>query len=56
MGMSFCYAATGILIEKPIAGTIINVPENRFTGCFVFSGSLILAAEASFAAAKWLRG
>jgi MFS family permease len=55
MGMSFCFAATGILIGNPIAGTIINVPENRFTGGFVFSGSLILAAAASFAAAKWSR-
>ncbi|KAI7977381.1 hypothetical protein EIK77_004797 [Talaromyces pinophilus] len=55
MGMSFCFAATGILIGNPIAGTIINVPEDRFTGGFVFSGSLILAAAASFAAAKWSR-
>lgn len=55
MGMSFCFAATGILIGNPIAGTIIDVPERRFAGGFIFSGSLIFAAAASFAIAKWSR-
>lgn len=52
MGMSFCFAATGILIGSPIAGTIINVPENRFATGFVFSGSLVMAAGVLFAVAK----
>lgn len=52
MGMSFCFAATGILIGNPIAGTIIDIPENRFASGFIFSGSLIMAAAASFIAAR----
>jgi len=54
MGMSFCFAGTGILIGSPIAGTIINVAEDRFAGGFIFSGSLVLAAGALYAAAKFL--
>ena len=52
MGMSFCFAAIGILIGSPIAGTIINVPRNQFAGGFVFSGSVVMAAGVSFAVAK----
>ena len=52
MGMSFCFAATGILIGNPIAGTLINVPENQFASGFIFSGALIIAAAAMFAAVK----
>jgi MFS family permease len=47
MGMSFCFAALGILIGSPIAGTIIHVEKNEFSGGFIFAGSLALAAAAS---------
>lgn len=52
MGMSFCFAATGILVGNPIAGTIINISENRFADGFIFSGTLVMAAGVLFAAAK----
>lgn len=55
MGMAFCFAAIGILIGSPIAGTIINVPQNHFAGGFVFSGSVVMAAGVSFAMAKVIR-
>lgn len=44
MGMALCFAALGILIGNPIAGLIINVPEDQFEGGFIFSGSFIMAA------------
>jgi MFS family permease len=44
MGMSFFFAALGILIGNPIAGSIIDVEKNQFGGGFVFSGSLVMAA------------
>jgi hypothetical protein len=53
MGMSFCFAAIGILIGNPIAGTIINLPRNEFTGEFIFAGSTVMVAAICFAAAKW---
>lgn len=52
MGMSFCFSATGILIGNPIAGSSINVPDNKFSGGFIFSGSLVMAAGLLFATAK----
>ncbi|KAH8886516.1 MFS general substrate transporter [Thozetella sp. PMI_491] len=55
MGMSFCFAAVGILIGSPIAGTIIHVGDNEFAGGFVFSGSLVMAAAVSFIAALWVK-
>lgn len=51
MGMSFCFAAAGILVGSPIAGTIINVEQNYFAGGFTFSGSLIAGAGLCFAVA-----
>jgi MFS family permease len=53
MGMSFCFAATGILIGNPIAGTIIDVAADNFAGGFIFSGSVIMAAGLLFVAAKF---
>jgi MFS family permease len=53
MGMSFCFAGVGILIGNPIAGTIINVPLNEFTGGFIFAGSTVMVAALCYAAAKW---
>lgn len=43
MGMSFFFAALGILIGTPIAGRIINVGDNQFEGGFAFSASLVIA-------------
>lgn len=54
MGMSFCFAATGILIGNPIAGMIINIPEGRFASGFIFSGTLVMAAGVLFSVAKGL--
>ena len=51
MGMSFCFAAMGILIGNPIAGCIIDVGEDRFKGGFVFSGAVVMAAGTCFGAA-----
>jgi hypothetical protein len=44
MGMSFCFAAVGILIGNRIAGIIINVPLNEFNGGFIFVGSTVMRA------------
>ncbi|KAK1758897.1 major facilitator superfamily domain-containing protein [Echria macrotheca] len=54
MGMSFCFAGTGILVGNPIAGTIIDVEGDRFAGGFIFSGSLVMAAGALSIAARYL--
>ena len=51
MGMSFYFAAVGILIGNPIAGCIIDVGRDRFGGGFVFSGAVVAAAGVCFGAA-----
>ena len=55
MGMAFFCGAIGVLIGNPIAGTIINVPENQFSGGFIFGASLVMAAAVLLAAAKWMK-
>ena len=55
MAMSFVFAATGILIGNPIAGSIIKVSENEFSGGFIFSGSLLIGATAFLVAAKAIK-
>lgn len=52
MGMCFCFAATGILIGSPIAGTLIHVSEEQFARGFVFTGALLMGATAMFAGVK----
>ncbi|KIW28753.1 uncharacterized protein PV07_04627 [Cladophialophora immunda] len=52
MGMSFFFAALGILIGNPIAGSIIDVEKNHFGGGFVFSGTLVTAAAVLFVLTK----
>lgn len=52
MGMSFCFAAVGILIGNPIAGTIIDVGKNQFSHGFIFTGSLVIASAALYLATK----
>ena len=52
MGMSFFFAALGILIGNPIAGSIIDVGKNRFGGGFVFSGTLVMVAGVLFVLVK----
>jgi len=54
MGMSFCFAGTGILIGNPIAGTIIDVATDRFAGGFIFAGSSVMAAGVVYLGAKHL--
>jgi MFS family permease len=44
LGMSFFFAALGILIGNPIVGAIIQVEKNQFGGGFVFSASLVMTA------------
>jgi len=55
MGISFCFAAMGVLIGNPIAGTIINVPQNQFTGGFIFAGSVVIAAGVLFSVTKGIK-
>ena len=52
MGMSFFFAALGILIGNPIAGSIIYVEKNQFGGGFVFSGTLVVVAGVLFVLTK----
>jgi MFS family permease len=52
MGMSFFFAALGILIGNPIAGSIIDVEKNQFGGGFVFSGTLVMVAGVLFVLTK----
>lgn len=55
MGQSFFLAALGVLIGSPIAGTSINVPENKFSDGFIFSATLVMAAGVSYCLAKALK-
>jgi predicted membrane protein len=55
MGQSFFLAALGILIGSPIAGTIINVPANKFSDGFIFSATLVMGAGVSYIVAKVLK-
>ncbi|OBT58911.1 hypothetical protein VE04_00581 [Pseudogymnoascus sp. 24MN13] len=48
MGMSLCFAALGILIGSPIAGTIINVVEGHFSHMLILSGSFTMAGGIVF--------
>ncbi|TVY47008.1 Aspyridones efflux protein [Lachnellula occidentalis] len=48
IGMSFCFSAMGLLIGNPIAGTIINVAENKFSGGIIFSASFLAAGAVAF--------
>jgi MFS family permease len=55
MGISFCFFAAGILIGSPIAGTIIDVDANKFTGGLIFTGSLNTAAAAILILTWWVK-
>lgn len=55
IGMSFCFAAMGFLIGNPIAGTIINIAEKKFSGGIIFSASCTAAGAASFVLAGALK-
>ncbi|TVY94412.1 Aspyridones efflux protein [Lachnellula willkommii] len=55
IGMSLCFAAMGFLIGNPIAGTIINIAESKFSGGIIFSASFIAAGAAAFVLAGALK-
>lgn len=55
MGMSFCFSGIGILIGGPIAGTIINIVDDDFTGGLIFAGSVTVTGGLAFLAAKILK-
>ena len=55
IGMSLCFASIGLLIGNPIAGTIINVAENKFSGGIIFSASFIAAGAIAFVLSGALR-
>lgn len=48
MGMALCFAALGILIGSPIAGTIIDVVEGHFSHMLILSGSFSMAGGIVF--------
>lgn len=48
MGMALCFAALGILIGSPIAGTIIDVVEGHFSHMLILSGSFSMAGAIVF--------
>lgn len=52
MGMSFCFAAAGILVGNPIAGTIIHIQSDQFSGGLVFSASLTMTSGVLFILAQ----
>ncbi|ATY66732.1 MFS monocarboxylate transporter [Cordyceps militaris] len=48
MGMCFCFAGLGFLIGTPIAGTIINLEEGKFSGGLIFSATMVFAGTVAF--------
>ncbi|KAK6527471.1 hypothetical protein TWF694_004459 [Orbilia ellipsospora] len=52
MGMSFTFAATGLLIGNPVAGSLIDIPNGRFKGAQMLCGGLITAGTVFFIAAR----
>ncbi|KAF3914325.1 hypothetical protein AA313_de0203513 [Arthrobotrys entomopaga] len=52
MGMSFTFAATGLLIGNPVAGSLIDIPNGRFKGAQMLCGGLITAGTVFFIVAR----
>lgn len=44
LGMNFSFAGLGILIGSPVAGTLVNIEENKFSRGYIFSASTFMAA------------
>jgi len=55
IGMSLLIAGMGLLIGNPIAGSIINVVEDQFSGGIIFSSAFITAGAVAFILAGILR-
>jgi MFS family permease len=55
IGMSLLFAGMGLLIGNPIAGSIINVAEKKFSGGIIFSSAFIAAGAVAFIASGVLR-
>jgi len=55
MGMSFGFGGLGVLIGNPIDGSILNIPENKFTGGIVFCASTLLAGGLAFVIVRILK-
>lgn len=55
IGMTLCFASFGLLIGNPIAGSIINVAEKKFSGGIIFSASFIAAGGIAFVLAGILK-
>jgi MFS family permease len=48
MGMALCFAAAGILIGSPIAGSIIDILGGQFSHMLILSGSFTMAGGIVF--------
>ncbi|PQE02909.1 MFS monocarboxylate transporter protein [Rutstroemia sp. NJR-2017a BVV2] len=55
MGMCFCFAGLGFLIGNPIAGAIINIETNDFTGGLVFAATTVIAGSIAFIGVRILK-
>jgi MFS family permease len=55
IGMTLCFASAGLLIGNPIAGSIINAAENKFSGGIIFSACFVAAGAILFVLAGGLR-
>ncbi|TVY83298.1 Aspyridones efflux protein apdF, partial [Lachnellula suecica] len=55
IGMGLLCASMGLLIGNPIAGTLINVAENKFTGGIIFSAAFIAAGALALVVSRALR-
>ncbi|EPS41904.1 hypothetical protein H072_4129 [Dactylellina haptotyla CBS 200.50] len=54
LGMSFTFAATGLLTGNPMAGSLIDIPNGKFRGAQILCGSLVTAGTLLFVAARVL--
>ncbi|PQE32765.1 MFS monocarboxylate transporter protein [Rutstroemia sp. NJR-2017a WRK4] len=55
MGMCFCFAGLGFLIGNPIAGAIINIETNDFTGGLIFAATTVIAGSVAFIGVRILK-
>jgi MFS family permease len=55
MGMSFSFGGLGVLIGNPIDGSILNIPQNKFTGGIIFCASTLLAGGLAFVIVRILK-
>ncbi|KFY17902.1 hypothetical protein V492_00299 [Pseudogymnoascus sp. VKM F-4246] len=54
MGMGLCFAALGILIGSPIAGTIVDIATGHFSHMLILSGSFSMAGGIVFVIVRFV--